>query len=175
MSAMPSNDPEDSRSLARRGFLTLAARAVLLLTGGAAADALSRYLSYEPPSLPARRITLEPLEAYPEGARVLVAAAAAVIFRDSVGIFARSLTCAHLGCRVRPSADGGFTCPCHGSRFTADGGRLSGPSPRGLDGLALTVDGDGRLVLDLTAKVDPAWRLAAPIASRKSPQTESDG
>lgn len=42
------------------------------------------------------------------------------------------LTCTHLRCRVAPSADGGFACPCHGSRYDADGRPVSGPAPRPL-------------------------------------------
>jgi Rieske Fe-S protein len=42
------------------------------------------------------------------------------------------LACTHLGCRVRPASSGGFACPCHGSRFTADGSRTSGPARESL-------------------------------------------
>ncbi len=41
---------------------------------------------------------------------------------------ALSLTCTHLGCRVRPASSGGFACPCHGSRFAIDGERTFGPA-----------------------------------------------
>ena len=41
---------------------------------------------------------------------------------------ALSLTCTHLGCRVRPASSGGFDCPCHGSRFASDGSRTAGPA-----------------------------------------------
>lgn len=41
---------------------------------------------------------------------------------------ALSLTCTHLGCRVRPASSGGFACPCHGSRFAADGSLTAGPA-----------------------------------------------
>jgi Rieske Fe-S protein len=41
---------------------------------------------------------------------------------------ALSLTCTHLGCRVERVSSGGFACPCHGSRFTADGHRTAGPA-----------------------------------------------
>ena len=41
---------------------------------------------------------------------------------------ALSLTCTHLGCRVRPASSGGFACPCHGSRFAVDGKRTLGPA-----------------------------------------------
>lgn len=47
-----------------------------------------------------------------------------------------SLRCPHLGCTVRETSDG-FVCPCHGSRFSRHGERLSGPAPRGLEHLTL--------------------------------------
>jgi Rieske Fe-S protein len=50
---------------------------------------------------------------------------------------ALSLTCTHLGCRVRPASFGGFACPCHGSRFTVDGRRTFGPARAPLSRAAL--------------------------------------
>lgn len=171
MSAMTSIDPDRAASVGRRSFLALAAQAVFWLTGGAAAVGLSRYLSYEPARARPSRFTLDVPEAYPFPSRVVVAAGAAV-YHDEAGFFARSLTCAHLGCRVQPSDDGGFACPCHGSRFAHDGGRLRGPAPRDLEGVALAFDDKGRLVLDLSTTVDPAWRLpAGATVGRGSPST----
>lgn len=53
-----------------------------------------------------------------------------------------SATCPHAGCQVDLSPKGaaaGFLCPCHGSRFTEAGARISGPTPRGLDPLETRV------------------------------------
>lgn len=163
MSAMPSSDPERPTvgPVGRRGFLAVAARALLWGTGGAAAAGLTRYLSYEPPSARPTRFTLEEPQAYPEGIRAVVGEAGAVVYRDAEGFYARSLICGHLGCRVRPAEDGGFACPCHGSRFSRDGACVHGPAGRNLDALALSLDDRGRLVLDLSTSVDPAWRLRA--------------
>lgn len=64
---------------------------------------------------------------------------------DKVQAF--NASCPHLGCLVQPAADGAFVCPCHDSRFTADGqidrsrgGKI--PSPRGMDVLEANVEGD---------------------------------
>ena len=42
--------------------------------------------------------------------------------------------CTHLGCLVQPEFgdQGGFACPCHGSKYAADGSVLRGPAPRPL-------------------------------------------
>jgi menaquinol-cytochrome c reductase iron-sulfur subunit len=53
--------------------------------------------------------------------------------------------CPHAGCEVlwEQSANR-FSCPCHESFFAADGARISGPAPRGLDALPSRVQ-DGKL------------------------------
>lgn len=53
--------------------------------------------------------------------------------------------CPHAGCEVAwEQSMNRFSCPCHESYFAADGARLSGPSPRGLDVLPTRVQ-DGKL------------------------------
>ena len=52
-----------------------------------------------------------------------------------------SATCPHLGCTVEASGNG-FICPCHGSSWNANGEKLSGPAPRGLDVLESRIEGD---------------------------------
>ncbi|MBC8530309.1 FAD-dependent oxidoreductase [Gehongia tenuis] len=51
-------------------------------------------------------------------------AASAVRPRDPV--------CTHMGCRLHETADHTFECPCHGSRFDADGEVIDGPANRPL-------------------------------------------
>jgi Rieske Fe-S protein len=56
-----------------------------------------------------------------------------------------SAVCPHEGCEVSWQADGKvFACPCHESNFSAEGQRLNGPSPRGLDPLPSRIE-NGRL------------------------------
>ena len=47
-----------------------------------------------------------------------------------------SSICPHLGCRYNWDVGANrFICPCHGSQFGAQGDKLAGPAPRGLDPL----------------------------------------
>jgi len=49
---------------------------------------------------------------------------------------ALSLACTHLGCRVTATPSG-FACPCHGSRFGADGRPVAGPARKPLPRVSL--------------------------------------
>jgi len=63
-----------------------------------------------------------------------------------------SAVCPHEGCEVAWDANANrFSCPCHESFFTADGARISGPSPRGLDPLPMRVQ-DGKLQVQYVSK-----------------------
>jgi Rieske Fe-S protein len=57
-------------------------------------------------------------------------------------VAAFSAICPHQGCRVAPQGPD-FECPCHGSRFDGvTGAVLTGPSPRALTRLTVTVSGN---------------------------------
>ena len=64
---------------------------------------------------------------------------------DEVKAF--SAVCPHLGCSVNALPDGSFACPCHTSAFGADGARVAGPAPRGMDPLATRIE-DGVVAID---------------------------
>jgi Rieske Fe-S protein len=56
-----------------------------------------------------------------------------------------SPVCPHLSCPISYEASmAQFLCPCHRTFFDAQGNRLSGPSPRGMDPLPNKVE-EGRL------------------------------
>ena len=60
-----------------------------------------------------------------------------------------SVTCPHLGCAVDYNGDTGeYQCPCHTSAFAAGGETLYGPSPRGLDELAVEIRGEDEVWID---------------------------
>ncbi|MFQ5733135.1 MAG: ubiquinol-cytochrome c reductase iron-sulfur subunit [Planctomycetaceae bacterium] len=81
------------------------------------------------------------------------------VFSDDDGVYAISSVCTHLGCIVSRMEEGGFFCPCHGSRFDARGKVLSGPAPRPLVYLKLSVSPDGQLVVDKRQEVANDVRL----------------
>lgn len=76
---------------------------------------------------------------------------AVALFRDQDGVYAISKVCTHLGCIVRRSVDG-FECPCHGSRFAADGTVTQGPAPQPLPWLKVSGKGN-EYVVDESATV----------------------
>jgi Rieske Fe-S protein len=81
------------------------------------------------------------------------------LYRDAGGVYAVSTVCTHLGCIVKTSAEG-FECPCHGSRFTADGSVLKGPAPRALPWLKVSGSG-GSYVVDEEKVVPPGTKVTA--------------
>ena len=81
------------------------------------------------------------------------------LFHDGEGAHAISLVCTHLGCIVKPTAEG-FDCPCHGSRFHPDGAVRKGPAPQPLPWLKVARSG-GQLVVDEGITVPPAAKANA--------------
>lgn len=161
MHATPSKDPEDRVTvLPRRDFFGLLARGLLWLAGGLGLAGLFRFLSYGEKQASETRFILQPPSAYPLGSMTVIKEAKAFLFHDSGGFFARSAVCPHLGCVVEQE-EGGFRCPCHGSRFDSNGELENGPSTRPLKGLWIELDSEGNLVLDASREVPPEWRLAS--------------
>jgi len=91
-------------------------------------------------SSPSKRFRAVLPEALAEGEAFVPPGRAVAVFRDANGVHAISLTCTHLGCVVKPGP-AGFECPCHGSRFAADGAVTKGPAPRPLPWLEVRVSG----------------------------------
>lgn len=98
------------------------------------------------------------------------------IFKEGRSFYAISGSCTHLGCTVKYTKLnqpkqvelGGekktipfeFHCPCHGSKFYADGTHYAGPAPEPLHWYKLEVSpDDGQLVVDLNSEVEQNFRL----------------
>lgn len=80
------------------------------------------------------------------------------LFRDEQGVYAISTVCTHLGCIVR-ATEVGFQCPCHGSKFAADGGVTQGPAPRALPWLEVKKAG-GAWIVDQEKTVQPGTKVS---------------
>jgi ubiquinol-cytochrome c reductase iron-sulfur subunit len=98
---------------------------------------------------------------FPQGAAGLPEAPAVLIRGDDGTYRAFSKVCTHAGCPVAlyRRASHQLICPCHQSIFDVNDGakNVSGPAPRPLPGLPLTVDAGGFLVArgDFDAPVGP--------------------
>jgi Rieske Fe-S protein len=70
----------------------------------------------------------------PKGQGRLLADRRIAIYRDEAGILhALSSVCTHRGCDVEWNGEEKvWDCPCHGSRFAADGAVLRGPAAQPL-------------------------------------------
>ncbi len=82
------------------------------------------------------------------------------IVRMPEGFYAVSAVCTHLGCvtQWKPEAEM-IACPCHGSKFQADGTKIEGPAPRPLPHFAITLTADGELLIDKLQNIKPAQVL----------------
>ncbi|MCC7477178.1 Rieske 2Fe-2S domain-containing protein [bacterium] len=116
---------------------------------------------YEPP----RRLKVGPLARFTEGATYLPDQRA-FVFREKDTLFSIGARCTHLGCTVQlakmPEVEGGyeFHCPCHGSKFRADGTNFAGPAPSPLPYYTLDIAAeDDQLILDMSVLADKGWRL----------------
>ncbi len=98
-------------------------------------------------------------EDFPAGQAVHIPSRRLWVFSEQEGFAAVSTVCPHLGCLVKREEDGKFVCPCHGSKFDAAGKVLSGPPPRGLFWVEISLGPDGRLIVDSEHEVSPGTRF----------------
>ena len=100
------------------------------------------------------KITVGNTSDFAEGTSTYVPAGRLYVTTAGGEVFALSQRCPHLGCRV-PFCDssGRFECGCHGSVFDIGGEWIEGPSPRGMDRYAVSLDGDA-VVVDTSSLTD---------------------
>jgi len=145
----------------RREFLAWLTRGSLVAISALAIGQVARFFSYEPAGEAPSVIPVGKPETYTADTLTYVGAARSYIGRDSGGLYAIDAVCTHLGCLVEHSIGDGFACPCHGSRFAADGQVQNGPASKALRHLALDVSPDGQVVVNRSQPVAPETRLAA--------------
>tara|TARA_Y100001970_G_C14125381_1_gene798655 strand:+ start:578 stop:1117 length:540 start_codon:yes stop_codon:yes gene_type:complete len=73
------------------------------------------------------------------------------VVRDDFSIYALSTVCTHLGCTPNwLESEQKYKCPCHGSGFRKSGMHFEGPAPRPLERYAISLAGDGQILVDKT-------------------------
>jgi len=155
-----SETPNGQPQVTRRNFLSLVGWGSLLTATGMFLVGMVRSMIpsvlYEPPA----KFKAGKPEDYPEGIPTLISEEKVFIDRDENGIFAMSAICTHLGCRVLwMESENGFHCPCHGAKFDRAGINGEGPAPSPLPRLEISVDRDGRMVVDKGKEVNREFRL----------------
>lgn len=106
------------------------------------------------------RIKLGPPDRYALGTAQYFPKHRLWLFRTDEGFHAVSSVCTHLGCVANRTADGGYECPCHGSKFDETGRVKGGPAPKGLVWIELGLSPEGQLTADLFKEVKPGTRFA---------------
>ncbi len=161
MPDQPEPDPApDPDPVPRRDFLGLAGlwSAGIAIAGSIVGMALlvkPRVL----PEVSARFRVGKPSEYAPGMVKVFTERNVRVV-RTHEGFRAISLVCTHLGCIVK-EVETGFDCPCHGSKFNAEGKVIGGPAPRGLIWLAMSQAADGTLVVDADSEAEAGFYYKA--------------
>jgi len=144
--------PDRTVTVSRRRALTITS--VLGLLGAGLVAGLSNLLFFRPRVTygePSRFRVGKP-ESFPLGTRLPLSRQRVTIVRTEAGMAAISNTCTHLGC-VIGTTEIGFDCPCHGSRFDADGMVLGGPAPRPLPWFQVSVSPSGEVEVDTSQPV----------------------
>ena len=140
----------DPEPIARRDFLGLAS----LWSAGAtflfALVGMARLPRAAVVASPSRKYRVVLPETLAPGVAYVPPGRSVALFRDAQGVHAISTICTHLGCIVKHQASG-FECPCHGSRFDAEGAVKKGPAPSPLAWLEVTPAGDGWIVDENTS------------------------
>ena len=121
-------------------------RTLLKVLGGAAGVAavtqLTGLSSCGPKTPEPPPVAEVPLSSLPEGEKVraMMGAIPVEVTRTGDEVTAHSLWCTHLGCEVKWNGEQKkYFCPCHEGVYNAKGFPISGPPPRRLDQLQVTV------------------------------------
>lgn len=145
--SQPGRSRLDPEPVPRRDFLGLAAVWAAVTAGVVALIGALRLPKAAVLPSPSKKFQVELPESLAPNEAFQPAGRPVALFRDQEGVYAISTVCTHLGCLVR-AEDGGFHCPCHGSRFAPDGSVTKGPAPSPLPWLKVEASGSGAVVVD---------------------------
>ena len=126
----------------RRKFLGICLAGIAAAAAAAVSYPLYRYLSPLPESRSANKVSFPESEVRDGEAKFFeYAGSAAVVLKERTGnLIALSAVCTHLGCVIQWQRDGQeFLCPCHAGRYSAEGSVISGPPPKPLQRLPVSV------------------------------------
>ena len=165
MTTTPARDSKtpsrlDPEPMARRDVLGLAAKLSALGTCLFALLGVLRLPKAAVLPSPSKKFRVTLPESLPPGEPFIPPGRSVAVFRDAEGVFAISMICTHLGCIVK-SVPKGFDCPCHGSRFTCEGGVMRGPAPKPLEWLAVKRTGERTYIIDRGTTVRPGVKETA--------------
>lgn len=149
-----SSNSHDSTGVTRRDFLGLASAGAVVLTALSVFAGIFRMSKPTVRYEESTRFKIGKPENFPVGTVKKLDERGIFIFSGDDGLHAISSVCTHLGCIVNVT-DWGFQCPCHGSRYNANGKVIGGPAPRNLAWLEISQNVDGTLIVD-SAKEVPA-------------------
>jgi nitrite reductase/ring-hydroxylating ferredoxin subunit len=159
LDAKPARSRLDPEPMPRRDWLGLSA---LWMMGSALLFGILGLLRLPKAAVlasPSKKFKVTLPETLAAGEAFVPPGRAVAVFKSADGIYALSTVCTHLGCLVKANPEG-FECPCHGSKFLADGTVSRGPAPQPLPWLKVTVSG-GALTLDEGSTVAPGTKVTA--------------
>ncbi len=150
-------DKSPEGGMTRRDFFNEVALGALGIAGLGAAVVTYRYLSPNVLFEPSTTFRAGSPDLFPLNSVTYMQDQQVYIVRSKDGFYAVSAVCTHLGCitQWKPEADR-IACPCHGSKFKADGTKIEGPAPRSLPHFAITLTADGELRVDKLEVIKPS-------------------
>jgi len=143
------DEGEPGNGVTRRDFLNEVTLGALGIAGLGSVAVTYQYFSpnvlFEPPT----SFRVGNPDLYPVQSVTILQEQQFYIVRMPDGFYAVSAICTHLGCvtQWKPDSDQ-IACPCHGSKFKADGTKIEGPAPRPLPHFAISLTADGELLVD---------------------------
>lgn len=140
--------PEQHKDTNRRMLLRAGAGGALALLAAQWAGAFLAFFWPKKVGAFGSKITVGKVDDYPVGSVTRVREGRFFLVHLPEGFIAVYWKCPHLGCTVPwQPAEHQFHCPCHGSIYEINGDRVSGPTPRPLDLMKVSVSG-GKIVVD---------------------------